>query len=71
MFFIDIELDILGKLLFIFRSCLNDNNARILYLSLNALRALLPVLLIHSYAFTIIGIELSEDSIQHIQFLSS
>ncbi|CAF5148393.1 unnamed protein product, partial [Rotaria sp. Silwood1] len=41
-----------------------DNNARVIHVSLNALRTL-PFLLINSHAFTIIGIKLLEDSIQH------
>ncbi|CAF3869885.1 unnamed protein product, partial [Rotaria sp. Silwood1] len=45
--------------------CLNDNNARVIHVSLNALRTLLPFLLINSHASTIIGIELLKDSIQH------
>ncbi|CAF5046510.1 unnamed protein product, partial [Rotaria sp. Silwood1] len=47
------------------RLCLNDNNTRVIHVSLNALRALLPFLLINTHTFTIIEIELLEDSIQH------
>ncbi|CAF4988670.1 unnamed protein product [Rotaria sp. Silwood1] len=45
--------------------CLNDNNARVIHVSLNALRTLLPFFIINRHAFTIIGIELLENSIQH------
>ncbi|CAF4915282.1 unnamed protein product [Rotaria sp. Silwood1] len=45
--------------------CLNDNNTRVIHVSLNALRTLLPFLLINSHAFTIIEIKLLKDSIQH------
>ncbi|CAF5151189.1 unnamed protein product, partial [Rotaria sp. Silwood1] len=38
---------------------------RVIHVSLNALRALLPFLLINTHTFTIIEIELLEDSIQH------
>ncbi|CAF4572042.1 unnamed protein product, partial [Rotaria sp. Silwood2] len=56
---------ILAELLSTFRSCLDNNNERVVHLSLNALRTQLPVLLINSYAFTIIGIVSLEDCIQH------
>ncbi|CAF4656200.1 unnamed protein product, partial [Rotaria sp. Silwood2] len=56
---------ILAELLSTFRSCLDNNNKRVIHLSLNALRTQLPVLLINSYAFTIIGIVSLEDCIQH------
>ncbi|CAF4552312.1 unnamed protein product, partial [Rotaria sp. Silwood2] len=62
---LDIQLGILAELLSTFRLCLNDTNARVIHVSLNALRTLLPVLLINSHALTIIAIELLEDSIQH------
>ncbi|CAF1411954.1 unnamed protein product [Rotaria sp. Silwood1] len=45
--------------------CLNDNNARVIHVSLNALRTLLPFFIINRHAFAIIGIKLLEDSIQH------
>lgn len=65
LFVIDIQLGILAELLSTYRLCLNDHNARVIHASLNALRTLLPVLLINSHALTIIGIELLEDAIQH------
>ena len=64
-FFEDIQLGILAELLSTFRLCLNDSNARVIHVSLNALRTLLPVLLTNSHALTIISIELLEDAIQH------
>ncbi|CAF3598174.1 unnamed protein product [Adineta steineri] len=62
---LDIQLGILAELLSTFRSCLNDDSARVIHVSLNALRTLLPVLLTNSHALTIIAIELLEDAIQH------
>jgi hypothetical protein len=64
-FFEDIQLGILAELLSTFRLYLNDKNARVIHVSLNALRTLLPVLLTNSHALTIIGMELLEDAIQH------
>jgi len=64
-FFKDIQLGILAELLSTFRLCLNDNSARVIHVSLNALRSLLPVLLTNSHALTIIAIKLLEDAIQH------
>ena len=63
--FKDIQLGILAELLSTYRLCLNDPNARVAYASLNALRTLLPILLINSHALTIIAMELLEDAIQH------
>jgi hypothetical protein len=37
----------------------------VIHVSLNALRSLLPVLLMNSHALTIIAMELLEDAIQH------
>ncbi|CAM2712576.1 unnamed protein product [Rotaria socialis] len=62
---LDIQLGILAELLSAFRFCLNDNSPRVVHVAINALRTLLPVLLINSHALTIVGIELLEDSIQH------
>jgi hypothetical protein len=64
-FFEDIQLGILAELLSTFRLYLNDKNARVIHVSLNALRTLLPVLLTNSHALTIIAMELLEDAIQH------
>jgi hypothetical protein len=61
----DIQLGILAELLTTFRLCLNDKNARVIHVALNALRTLLPVLLTNSEALTIIAMELLEDAIQH------
>ncbi|CAF1277551.1 unnamed protein product [Adineta ricciae] len=62
---LDIQLGILAELLSTFRLCLNDTNARVIHVALNALRTLLPVLLTNSHALTIIATELLEDAIQH------
>ncbi len=62
---VDIQLGILAELLSTFRLCLNDKNARVIHVALNALRTLLPVLLTNSQALTIIAMELLEDAIQH------
>ncbi|CAF3849243.1 unnamed protein product, partial [Rotaria sp. Silwood1] len=59
------QLGILAELLSTFQLCLNDNYARAIHVSLNALQTSLNFLLINSHAFIIIGIELLEDSIQH------
>lgn len=64
-FVIDIQLGILAELLSTFRLCLNDKNARVIHVALNALRTLLPVLLTNSHALTIIALELLEDAVQH------
>lgn len=62
---IDIQLGILAELLSTFRLCLNDKNARVIHVALNALRTLLPVLLTNSHALTIIALQLLEDAVQH------
>lgn len=59
------QLGILADLLSTFRLCLNDNSPRVIHVSINALRTLLPVLLTNTHALTIIGIELLEDCMQH------
>lgn len=59
------QLGILADLLNTFRLCLNDRNARVVHGSLNALRTLLPVLLVDNYALIVIGMELLEDALQH------
>lgn len=62
---LDIQLGILAELLSTFRLCLNDKNARVIHVALNALRTLLPVLLTNSHALTIIAMGLLEDAVQH------
>lgn len=63
--FVDIQLGILAELLTTFRLCLNDSNARVIHVALNALRTLLPVLLANNHALTVIALELLEDATQH------
>lgn len=63
--FPEIQLGILAEVLSTFRTCLNDQNSRVIHISLTSMRTLLPVLFQNSQALTAIGMQLLEDAIQH------